>query len=280
MPLTYSTVVTRALVVGALVGVLGAVYLTAFTERTIDDAIALEGSLAAAEPAAGGHTHDEAATADGAAADGTTGEAAAVDAGHDHDDPLFTRNEQVGGGMVATLLYSVVVAAAFGTVYAAIRHRIPARSELARSAWLAAVAFGTVALVPALKYPANPPAVGDPDTVGERTVQYLSCVVLAVVIAVLLVRLSGVLRDRLDDDTRIAAVAAATVVAYGLLFVLLPATPDAIDPAVPAALIWEFRIRSLGGLALLWTGLGLGLGWALDRETARTRPAVEPTASA
>jgi hypothetical protein len=30
--------------------------------------------------------------------------------------------------------------------------------------------------------------------------------------------------------------------------------------------VWDFRIRSLGGLALLWAGLGVGVGWLLARD--------------
>ena len=75
------------------------------------------------------------------------------------------------------------------------------------------------------------------------------------------------------------AVTAATVVGYGLLLVVLPASPDAIDAVVPAQLVWDFRIRSLGGLALLWTSIGVGLGWALDRLTAHEPVTTEAVAA-
>lgn len=247
MRLTYGMVVRRALVAGLVVGALMAPYMFFVLEPTIDEAITLEESLAAA---------------DGPADDGAAGQGG-------EDDSLFTRNEQVGGGVAATFVYAVVASAIFGTVFAALRHRLPGRSDLTRSLWLAAVAFGTVALMPALKYPANPPAVGDPDTVNQRIGQYLALVVGSVVLAALLTHLSGLLRWRFDDPTRVAVVAPAAIVGYGLLLVVLPGTPDAIDPAVPAKLVWDFRLQSLGSLALLWTGLGLGLGWLLDQLQAR-----------
>jgi predicted cobalt transporter CbtA len=50
--------------------------------------------------------------------------------------------------------------------------------------------------------------------------------------------------------------------------VVLPGTPDSIAAEVPADLVWDFRIRSLGSLVLLWAGLGLGLGWLLERDGA------------
>jgi predicted cobalt transporter CbtA len=241
MAITYRAVITRALTAGVAVGVLLAGYTFLVVEPTIDDAIALEEQLAGAEHEAGGHSHDE-------------------------DEALFTRSEQVGGGLAASVIYAVALSAVFGTVLAATRHRLPGRTDLVRSAWLATVAFGCVALVPALKYPANPPAVGDPDTVGQRTVQWLLLVVVSLLLAWGLARLSGSLRRRLDEPTRALAVTAATIVAFGALLVALPGTPDEIDPRVPAGLVWDFRIRSLGGLALLWAGLGVGLGWLLERD--------------
>jgi predicted cobalt transporter CbtA len=254
MPLTYGALIKRALLAGLAAGLLLALYTLVVVEPTIDRAVALEESMADAHaPTGDGHSHA------------------------DDEEAMFSRTTQVGGGMAATIIYAAVAAAVFGTVLASIRHRLPHLSELTRVVWLAAIAFGTVALMPALKYPANPPAVGDPDTVNERTVQYLVLVGLSVALAVGLVRLSGWLRPRLDDATRMLAVAGATVVAYGLLLVLMPPSPDAIDPAVPARLVWDFRIRSLGGLALLWTAIGLGLGWALDRLTATEPAATEPS---
>ena len=135
--------------------------------------------------------------------------------------------------------------------------------------------------MPWVKYPANPPAVGDADTVGERTVQYLAAVVISLVLVCALTRLSAVLRHRLGDADRVVLVALATVVAFGLLLALLPPSPDEISSDVPVELVWDFRIRSLGGLALYWAGLGFGLGWLLQRlEAGDPTPAPEPVAAA
>jgi predicted cobalt transporter CbtA len=230
--LTYSMVLRRALLAGLIAGGLLALYLWTVVEPTIDEAVALEAS--------------------------TAGDV-------DHAAPLFTRAQQVGGGMLASAIYGLAVATIFGTLYAAIRHRLTARSDFFRVVHLAVVAFATTALLPMLKYPANPPAVGDPDTVNQRTVQYLSLLVFSIVAAVLVARLSAWLRTRLDDPTRVVVLAVATVALYGGALLVFPASPDSIDPAVPAGLIWRFRIQSLGGLALVWAVLGLGLGWMLER---------------
>jgi predicted cobalt transporter CbtA len=243
MALTYSAVVKRALIAGLVAGLLVAVYSLVVAEPTIDDAIALE-------------------------------EAAEAEHGHgDADEPLFTRGQQVGGGMLAAVVFAGAVSLIFGTVYASVRHRIPARSDFTRVILLGAIVFGTTALFPMLKYPANPPAVGDPDTVNERTVQYVALVAFAVVTAIALVKLSGWLRERVAEPVRIVVLVIAVVALYGGALLAFPASPDSLDPSVPAGLIWRFRIQSLGGLALLWTTLALGLGWLLERlTTTETEP--------
>jgi predicted cobalt transporter CbtA len=250
--LTYRSILSRALAAGLVAGVLLALYTVVVVGPTIDDAIALEEATAAAVAPAEG-------------------------AGHDHgEEALFSRSVQVGGGMAATVIYAVVVSVIFGTVLASVRHRLPGWSELGRVLWLAAVTFGAVALIPGVKYPANPPAVGDPGTVNERTVQYLVLLASSIALAVLLTRLAGRLRSRIDGPTRVVAVAAATVVGYGLLVIAMPGSPDAIDPTVPAQLVWDFRVRSFGGLALLWAAIGIGLGWELERAVASEPVTAEP----
>lgn len=254
MALTYRYVITRALAAGLVAGLLLALYTLAVTERTLDQAIALEEVRSAARAAHPGSDQMQ--------------------------NPAFSRPTQVGAGMLATVIYAGMASVIFGTVLARIRHRLPGWSELGRVLWLAAVTFGAVALIPGLKYPANPPGVGDPGSVQERSAQYLVLVALSIAVAVLLTWFSGWLRSRVDGPTRVLAIAVATVVAYGLVLIAMPGSPDAIDSAVPATLVWDFRLRSLGGLALLWAGIGVGLGWALERTVERqpgtTEPALAP----
>lgn len=237
--MTYRAVLSRALAVGALAGVLLAGYLLLVTEPLVEDAIRLEEQLA--------HGSDE--------------------GGHGHEDAMFTRSEQAGGGAAASFVYAVIGSVVFGTVFTALRHRLPGRSDLLRSCWLATVVFAAVVLVPALKYPPNPPAVGDPDTVGQRTVLYLAIIVVSLLLVALLTRASAYLRPRLDDARRTAAVAALGVLALTVVLVAFPGNPDSIGPDVPAGLVWDFRIRAIGGLALLWTVIGVGLGVLLDART-------------
>lgn len=242
--MTFGLIVRRALAAGLFAGIALGGYMWLVVEPVVDEAIALEEELAAV----------------GRGSDGLG------DTDHEHgDEAMFTRSTQVVGGIAASVIYSVVFGGVFGMVYSAVRHRLPMSTDFGRVVWLSSVAFGALAVIPALKYPANPPAVGDPDTVNERTVQYLILVALSLALVWWVSRLSRQLRARLEDRDRIVIVAVTAVAAFGALVLVLPASPDAIDPAVPASLIWDFRIRSLGGLTLFWASFGLSLGWLLDR---------------
>ena len=123
---------------GLACGLVLAAYVYVVVEPVIDDAVALEEQLAAT-----------------AEADHAEGEEAA---GHTHgeEEPLFTRDEQVVGGAAASVIYAVVMAAVFGTVLAAVRHRLPGRSDLVRTVWLATVTFAAVVAGPVGQVPRQP----------------------------------------------------------------------------------------------------------------------------
>jgi len=176
------------------------------------------------------------------------------------DDAMFTRTTQVVGGSIGVLLYGVFLGLIFGVVFAAVRHRLGPVPDWKRSLRLAGLGFLSLALVPFLKYPPNPPAVGDPDTVNQRTISYLCLLGLALVVTIAARRLWGVFQARgWSEHVALPAVVAAWVLAIGVAFVVMPANPDDID--VSAQLVWRFRLASLGGQAALWAVIGVVFGW-------------------
>jgi hypothetical protein len=192
-----------------------------------------------------------------------------ANAGHDHGGGAapFTRGEQVFGGSMALLIYGLFLGTVFGIVFAAVRHHSRLRDDFWRSLGLGAVAFGTLVLVPALKYPGNPPAVGDPDTVGERTVSYLTLMLAAIVLAVGIWRLSQWLRRQgFEDHLRVPAVAVTYVAALAIVYLVWPSNPDPVE--IPAKLIWRFRLAALGGSATLFAVMAATFGWLSVKATA------------
>ncbi|WP_100500315.1 CbtA family protein [Geodermatophilus chilensis] len=229
----------RLVLAGAVAGALAGVFSLLVTERAIAPALALEEARAAADGA-----------------------------GHEPAEELFSRGEQLLGGFVGTLLAGVVVAVVFAAVYALIRHRLPGRTDFPRVVLLAAVGFGIFALLPALKIPANPPAVGDPATVGTRTAIYGAVLLCGLISAMLVSALVSYLRSReVGQAASAIAAVAATAVLLVVVFVLIPDNPDTIGSDVPATLVWNFRLASLGQLVVLWAALGLVGGWLIDRLT-------------
>ena len=157
---------------------------------------------------------------------------------------------------------------ALGLLFAVAYRVLPSRTEpWQRSLGLAAGGFTALALVPQLRYPANPPGVGDPETIAGRTSGYLLAVALGVLVVSGSYAAGRALRERgVAAPLRQSAVAGAAVLAVAIGFALLP---DNTDPVLaPAELVWQFRIRSIGLLALLYACMGAAFGVL----TARAQP--------
>src|SRR5436309_2675376 len=84
-----------------------------------------------------------------------------------HEHAIVSRGTQRTVGLLtAAVVYGVSVGGLFALAFAFAYGRVGRASPGRTSLWLAAGAFVVVFLVPFLKYPANPPSVGDPDTIG------------------------------------------------------------------------------------------------------------------
>jgi len=186
---------------------------------------------------------------------------------HDHGgaahEDLFSRGAQEVGGAIGLILYGVAVGLIFAVVLGSLSRHLANRSPMAATGQLALVGFLTVVVVPFVKYPANPPAVGSPDTINERTVQYLSVLIFSVLWAILVWQT----RKRLATSPASTAWITAGAVGVGLVLVafVLPESPDPVD--ISADVVWQFRIASLLGLACAWCVMALVAGALLSRPT-------------
>ena len=59
------------------------------------------------------------------------------------------------------------------------RNSLPGKNDVAKAVVLSGIMWVTLYLIPFLKYPANPPTVGDADTVILRTILYLSFIAIS-----------------------------------------------------------------------------------------------------
>ncbi len=167
------------------------------------------------------------------------------------------RGLQRGVGLVtAASVYGLALGGLFSLAFAAVYARVGRASPARTALWLAAAAFVVVFLVPFIKYPANPPAVGEADTIAARTELYFAMVAISLLAAVAAARVQTVLAKRRSQSSA----SGAALVSYVVVVVVAGlALPGAAGPPAgfPAGTLWEFREASVGTQLVLWTALGV-----------------------
>jgi predicted cobalt transporter CbtA len=228
----------RGMLAGLLAAFLSGLFALAFAEPQIDRAIALESTLAAPGHAAMSH------------------EAGSEPA----EEEVVSRATQKGVGLfTAVMLYGAAVGGLFALVFAYAYGRVARCGPRTLALLMAACAFLVIALVPAFKYPPNPPAVGLHETVRLRTVIFFAMIAFSVMAAIGGDWVRRRARMRLDAlDAGLVGIG-AYVILIGGLQVLLPRV-DEVPPTFPASLLWQFRIASIGAQLVLWLALGILFG--------------------
>jgi CDP-diglyceride synthetase len=218
-----SRLLGRGLLAGLAGGLIAFAFAHTFGETPIDQAIAFE------------HAHSVTA-----------------------DPVLVSRGIQSSAGLLtATCVYGLALGGLFALAFAVVQGRVSRLRPLVTAGLLALAGYLIVFAVPFLKYPANPPSVGNPDTIGRRTALYLSMVAVSVLAAIVAYRVGRALgRPLVAPAVYIALVAAAAAVLPGV---------HEVPKSFPADTLWHFRLASLGTQACIWATLGLGFGALADR---------------
>jgi len=197
--------------------------------------------------------------------EGPIGRAVALEGGG--EDALFGRGAQQLGGIAAVLVYGAALGAIFTVAYAALRHRLQAFDDWRAAVAVAAAGFVAVFLLPFLKYPANPPAVGDPDTIGRRTALYLAAVGWSLVATWAGWRAwRSLVAKGWAIHRAVPATLAVWVILAAVGLAILPVNPDPVE--APATLIWQFRLATAAGAATFWAVVGMTFGWLRVRDMA------------
>lgn len=187
-------------------------------------------------------------------------------------DELFSRSTQKAGLVLGLVLVGLALGALHALAYRVLPSDLRAR-PWTRSLALALGGFGALYLVPFLRYPANPPGIGDETTLDSRTSAYFLCMALGLaVISAAFATSRALARRGVPAWQRQSAVTVGAVALVAAAYALMPAEAPVQD--VPADLLWDFRLRSLGLQVALWAVLGAAFG-ALS-ERAATRPAARP----
>lgn len=233
-----TNLLVRGLLIGLLAGILAFGYARVFGEPQVERAIAFEQQIERARS-----------------------ELPAPE--------LVSRETQSGLGLfTGMVVYGAAIGGLFALVFAGAYGRVGGLSPRAAAALLALAGFLTIVVVPGLKYPANPPSVGDPATIGQRTALYFVMVAISLAACVLAVGLARRLTRRLGAWNAALAAGAAFIVAIAIVQHALPDI-DEVPERLSAVVLWRFRIAALGIQAVMWTTLGLAFGVAAERSLAR-----------
>ena len=163
---------------------------------------------------------------------------------------------QKSGQILAGVILGTSIGALFGIVFALSRNSLPGNNDVKKALVLAGVMWFTMFVIPFLKYPANPPTVGDPETVVLRSILYLSFITISGFGAVGFYKLS----QKFQSKRKLVAIIGYSIF-ISVVFFVMPENPDEIT--APMDLVNEFRIMSFLGVTSFWISIGviLGLFW-------------------
>jgi predicted cobalt transporter CbtA len=242
------TFIAITLLAGAIAGTILGILNQGLVEPYIEQAIALENEKAAAE------------------------EGEIVNPVEFNNYRLWQR----GGEIAAGTILGTSIAALFGIVFAYSRKSIPGSNNKKKALILAGIMWFVIFLVPALKYPANPPAVGDPETIYFRQSLYLTYLAISGFTTLGVAFMYGKMKQviiKSHKDSRMLI--ELPVVIYAIImitaFLAMPPNPDAIN--APMDLVTGFRVASGSTMSIFWGLLGITLGAFWDKtkphETAK-----------
>ena len=218
------------LICGLIAGLIGGLAATGFAravgESAVDQAIAFEGAKAAA-------------------------------AGEPEEPALVSRSVQKSVGLtIAAVAFGLSIGGLFALAFAAVYGRVGRASPAKTALWLAAAAFVVVFLVPFIKYPSNPPAVGSPDTIGRRTGLYVCMIAISLLAAYIAVKLRATYARRFEGSTATLLAVATYLVIVLVAGLVLPGVNE-IPAGFPAGTLYRFREATVGMQAVLWATIGL-----------------------
>jgi predicted cobalt transporter CbtA len=245
----------RGMLAGLVAGIIAFAFAYIAGEPLVDTAIAFEEMAAVAEATPAPHDH-------------------AGMAAHSHgagEEELVSRGVQGTIGLATgVIVYGAAMGGLFALAFAFFYGRVGPFGPRATAALLAAAAFAVLFLVPALKYPPNPPAVGQPDTIGYRSELFFYMILCSLAAFALVLSLGRRLVARHGAWNGTLLAGAGFIVIVGAVQLLLPVI-DEVPADFPASVLWRFRIASLGIQVILWAIIGLLFGVLAERRLAGRR---------
>ena len=186
----------------------------------------------------------------------------------DFDELNSYRVWQKEGTFAAGAILGLTYGAILGIVYALSRKYLPSSDDRKKALILAAVMCLSLYIIPFIKYPANPPAVGDPETIGLRDSLYsgyqLASGIIALGVSILIYKL-----QRISYLKYIIPIFYLGLVVS--IYAVFPANPD--DITAPMDLVNAFRVVTFGTMVMFYLVLGaiFGIMWHKFKPHETTR---------
>ncbi len=213
---------------------------------------------------------------------------------------IFSRTIQANVGIgVGMILFGVAMGLLFAVVYTVCLGRVGQIRPRTLALLVAGGGFLGIYLVPFMKYPANPPSIGHPDTISVRGSLYLLMVVCSLAFLGFAVWLGRRLTSRFGTWNATLLAGAAFVVLIGIVMAIVPPLGHLADnvrqygvqptetplplrdaqgaivyPGFPADTLFLFRFYSVAAQFVLWTTLALVFGPLAERVLAPKRQGV------
>lgn len=189
--------------------------------------------------------------------------------GEEEDTPEFWANYysyrvwQKGGQLLAGAILGTSLGTLFGIVFAYSKNSLPGKSMVKKALVLSLIMWATIYVIPFAKYPANPPTVGDPETIILRQSLYLAFMAISGLGALGFYQVYKKVNKK-----------AIAFVGYGIMmasvFVVMPPNPDPVE--IDSSLLMGFRVTSMVGMSVFWGVVAIILG-ALWQKTNPDRTA-------
>lgn len=166
---------------------------------------------------------------------------------------------QKAGAFAGGAIYGAGLAALFGVIFVFARNKLPGKNNKQKAMFLAAIMWFVLFLMVALKYPANPPAVGDPETIYYRETLYIGYIMISGLAAL---GMSVIwIKTRINSKKIIIPLMYAVIMVTA--YVIMPPNPDKIE--ISMDLIQTFRILTAITIGVFWGILGIMFGSLWDK---------------
>ncbi|RUO97496.1 CbtA family protein [Hyphomicrobium sp.] len=228
----------RGMIAGLIAGILAFGFAKVFGEPQVDRAIGFEEQVAKAK-------------------------------GEPEEPEIVSRDVQASIGLfTGVAVVGTAMGGLFALAFAFVNGRVTHLSPRTTTVIIAILGFIAIYLVPNLKYPANPPSVGSPDTIGYRTQLYFGMIVFSLAALAIAISAARQFATNLGAWNGAFIGIGIYIVLTSLAGYMLPSINE-VPEGFPADLLWKFRVASFGIQTILWAAMGIIFGILLERLSAK-----------